>query len=184
MMSNGGIGKSIFLLRPRDSLYRFIYILCINLNILSNFRSKIFNVRYNSYYTTNLMNKIKKILITEWLLRFSLGGVYLYTSIDIFLHPKGWYWVVRGLPQIIESAINYIGIDNYLKIQAFGELAIALALLAWFLPKRVAGIAGFLVSLQMFLILVFVGLSLETFRDIGLLGGGLALFVLSFNNEF
>lgn len=124
------------------------------------------------------MNKIAKIALVEWVLRLSLGGVYLYTSIDIFLHPKGWYWAVRGLPQMMQNLINSMGIDNYLKIQASLEFAIALALVAWFLPKRVAGIAGLLVAFQMFLILLLVGLSLETFRDLGLFGGGLALFVL------
>ncbi len=119
----------------------------------------------------------------EWFLRLSLGGVYLYTSADIFRHPTGWYWAISSLPQIFQNIINGVGINNYLRVQATGELIIALALLAWFLPKRIAGIAGLLVGLQMFSILVLVGLNLETFRDMGLLGGGLALFVLSLKEE-
>ena len=128
------------------------------------------------------MNKLLKIK-PEWFLRLSLGAVYLYTSVDIFRHPTGWYWAIRPLPQVLQNIINGIGIDNYLKAQATGELIIALALLTWFLPKAIAGIAGLLVGLQMFSILVLVGISLETFRDIGLLGGGLALFILSLREE-
>lgn len=123
------------------------------------------------------MGKLSKIS-PEWFLRLGLGGVYLYTSIDIFLHPKGWYWAVRGLPQFMQGAVNSIGIDNYLRAQAALEFAIALALLFWFLPKTLPMIAGFLVGLQMAAILLLVGISLDTFRDIGLLGAGLALFVL------
>lgn len=129
------------------------------------------------------MNKFQKLVSPEWFLRLGLGGVYLYTSADIFLHTKGWYWAVRGLPRFLQSAIGSIGIDNYLKAQAFGELIIALALLAWFLPKKIALAAGFLTALQMFLILLLAGISLDTFRDIGLLGAGLALFALLKENN-
>ncbi|MBI1839020.1 MAG: hypothetical protein HYR95_01830 [Candidatus Colwellbacteria bacterium] len=129
------------------------------------------------------MDKFQKIISPEWFLRLGLGGVYLYTSADIFLHPKGWYWAVRGLPQFAQGAINGMGIDNYLRIQAAGEFAIALILLLWFMPKKVVSTAGLLVALQMLAILLFVGIGLDTFRDIGLLGGGLALFVLSLKEE-
>ena len=124
------------------------------------------------------MDKFQKVISPEWLLRLGLGGVYLYTSTDIFLHPKGWYWALRGLPQFIQGAINGMGIDNYLRIQAAGEFVVALALLLWFLPRILPRIAGLLVALQMAAILLFVGVGLDTFRDIGLLGAGLALFMI------
>ena len=129
------------------------------------------------------MDRFKKIMNPEWLLRLSLGSVYLYTSVDIFLHPTGWHWAVRGLPQIIQSMITTIGINNYLRIQAVGEFAIALALLLWLLPKTLPRIAGLLVALQMASILLLIGVSLETFRDIGLLGAGLALFMILKENS-
>ena len=128
------------------------------------------------------MNKFLKIN-PEWFLRLGLGGVYLYTSVDIFRHPTGWYWAIRPLPQVFQNIINGIGVDNYLMTQATGELIIALVLLAWFLPRRIVGIAGLLIALQMFSILALVGISLDTFRDIGLLGGGLTLFALSLKEE-
>ena len=123
------------------------------------------------------MGKLLKIS-PEWFLRLGLGGVYLYTSIDIFLHPKGWYWAVRGLPQFMQSGINNLGVDNYLKVQAAGEFAIALMLLLWFLPKALTKVAALLAALQMLAILLLVGVGLDTFRDIGLLGAGLALFTI------
>lgn len=49
MISKGGIRKSVLIFRPHDSIYRFIYILCINLLILSNFRSKLL------HFATNLI---------------------------------------------------------------------------------------------------------------------------------
>src|SRR3989344_8572651 len=102
------------------------------------------------------MDKLLKIS-PEWFLRLGLGGVYLYTSIDIFLHHKGWYWAVRGLPQFMQSGISGLGVDNYLKIKAAGECAIALTLLFWFLPKMLTKIAALLAALQMLAILLLVG---------------------------
>ena len=79
--------------------------------------------------------------------------------------------------------ITTIGINNYLRIQAVGEFAIALALLLWLLPKTLPRIAGLLVALQMASILLLIGVCLETFRDIGLLGAGLALFMILKENS-
>ena len=112
------------------------------------------------------------------MLRLGLGGVYLYTGYDIVTHPTGWYWAIRGLPQFIQDTIQNVGIDLYLRIQGSGEILIAFIMFAWFLPRWIPSIAGFLVALQMFLILVLVGTNLETYRDIGILGAGLALFLL------
>jgi hypothetical protein len=114
----------------------------------------------------------------ELALRLGLAGVYLYTGWNIVTHPTGWHWAIRGLPQFLQEIINSIGIDFYLRIQGTIEIFLALVLLAWFLPKWMPQIAGLLMAVQMFLILLLIGLNLETYRDIGILGAGLALFLL------
>jgi len=123
-----------------------------------------------------LVRKINPV----WILRVSLGIAYLYSGYDLLVHPTGWYWAIRGLPQFIQTIItDSIGLDHFLRTQGVAELIIAFALLAWFLPKWTLKWASFLVAVQMALILVFVGISLDTFRDIVILGAGLALFVIS-----
>lgn len=125
------------------------------------------------------MNFLKSIS-PLWILRLSLGLAYLYSGYDLLVHPTGWYWAIRGLPQFIQTIItDSIGLDHFLRTQGVGELVIAFALVAWFLPKWALKWASFLVVAQMALILIFVGLSLDTFRDIVILGAGLALFVIS-----
>jgi len=121
-----------------------------------------------------------KNISSSWILRLSLGLAYLYSGYDLLVHPTGWYWAIRGLPQFIQTIItDSIGLDHFLRTQGVGELVIAFALIAWFLPKWALKWASFMVVAQMTLILIFVGLSLDTFRDIVILGAGLALFVIS-----
>ena len=129
------------------------------------------------------MNFFKKIR-PEWPLRLGLGLMYVFSAYDIFVHPTAWYWAVRPLPQFIQVIIhNQLGIDAYLKIQAAGELLLALLFLAWFLPRWVVQYASALAALEMFLILWLVGIDAITFRDIGLLGATAALFLLSQNKS-
>ena len=125
------------------------------------------------------MNFLKNIS-PSWILRLSLGLAYLYSGYDLLSHPTGWYWAIRGLPQFIQTIItDSIGLDHFLRTQGVVELMIAFGLVAWFLPKWALKWSSFLIVAQMALILIFVGLSLDTFRDIVILGAGLALFVIS-----
>ena len=122
------------------------------------------------------MGLLRKISPTS-VLRLSLGFSYLYSGFDLAMHPTGWYWAIRPLPEFIQTVINSVGTDNFLRTQGVVELAIAFALLAWFLPKGFVRLASLLVTLQMISILIFVGLSLDTFRDVVILGAGFSLFL-------
>lgn len=129
------------------------------------------------------MNTFQKY-IPEWALRLGLGFMFLYSGIDLIRHPTGWYWAVRPLPWVIQSFItNQIGIDQYLRAQGMIELLFAFVFLAWFLPRLLVRMVSMLVAIEMAAILLLVGLSGDTFRDIGLLGGAIALMgLLSKNN--
>ena len=93
-------------------------------------------------------------------------------------------WALRPLPAAIQSMItNSIGIDRYLRMQGIGELIFAAVFLGWFMPRQIVKLISLLVALEMAGILLLVGVGGDTFRDIGLLGGALALFFLtSFHN--
>ena len=105
--------------------------------------------------------------------------MFCYSGLDLIQHPTGWYWAVRPLPDFFQTLINAIGINRYLQIQGVVELMFAFAFFAWFLPKKILKIAALLTTLEMAGILLLVGINGETFRDIGLLGGAVALFFLS-----
>ena len=128
------------------------------------------------------MNSFQKY-IPEWALRLGFGFMFLYSGVDLIRHPTGWYWAVRPLPWIIQSFItNQIGIDQYLRAQGMIELLFAFIFFAWFLPGLMVKAVSMLVAIEMAAILLLVGLSGDTFRDIGLLGGAIALMGLLKNN--
>lgn len=129
----------------------------------------------------NLFSKISPL----WPLRLGLGFMFLYSGYDIFVHPKSWYWAVRPLPQAVQVIINnQIGIDTYLKFQAGGEILLGIIFLAWFLPRWTLILAVLLASLEMALILLFVGIDPVTFRDLGVLGAALALLILTMRRTY
>lgn len=131
-----------------------------------------------------LLDKIKP----EWPLRIGLGIMYLYSGVNLFLHPSAWQWALPyWLKQIIAQFIN---INGYLRFQGVVEIIMALCLLAWFLKPAIVKWVAFVSSLEMTIILVLALFPfnqtnfLITFRDIGLLGAALALLTITTSNNF
>ena len=115
----------------------------------------------------------------EWALRVGLGCMYLYSGVGLLRAPSSWYgfapvWVV----DIWERIAPF---DVFLRIQGAVELVIAALLLCWFLGRWGLRIGAVLATGEFAFILIFAGVDLVTFRDIGLLGATLALLVLSFS---
>ena len=105
--------------------------------------------------------------------------MFLYSGIDLIRYPTGWYWAVRPLPWVIQDIINtQIGLDRYLQIQGGVELLFAFVFFAWFLPGFMLKMVSMLVAIEMAAILLLVGIIGDSFRDIGLLGGAIALFLM------
>lgn len=124
------------------------------------------------------MNKLNPM----WVLRITLGTMYLYSGLDLFRHPTAWtwaipYWLRTSMGQVVEVA-------SYIKFQGVIEIVFALVLLAWFLKPSLVRWAAFFSTLEMagILALAFLPFSesnfLITFRDIGVLGASLSLFLL------
>lgn len=125
----------------------------------------------------SLANKIDPM----WPLRLGIGLMYIYSGYDLFYHPKSWTWAV---PQWFSQLVTpIISIENFLRFQGVVEFIMALLLLAWFSGKWSVRIVALFSTLEMAAILLFTGIDPITFRDIGLLGGALALLVLSFREE-
>jgi hypothetical protein len=102
--------------------------------------------------------------------------MYLYTGVNLVLRPDAWEgfvpeWLYQGLGSSEQVFL-------FLRFQGIMELALAFLFLAWFLEKKVLRFAGTLCAVEMALILIVIGIDNVTFRDIGLLGAGLALAVI------
>lgn len=123
--------------------------------------------------------KFLQKISAEWPLRLGLGLMYLYSGIDLIRHPTAWHWAVRPLPVAIQDFITTrVGINQYLVLQGIGELVLAFFLIAWFLPRIFPFVAALLTVIEMALITVLVGVDTVTFRDVGLLGAAIALFLM------
>jgi hypothetical protein len=113
----------------------------------------------------------------EWILRLGLGLMYLYSGFDLFFNPARWYGFV---PQWFSQVMTFlIPIEIYLRIQGAGELLMAFLFLAWFMSIRWVRLAALAATLEMFLIVVLVGIDPITFRDIGILSGAAVLLIMT-----
>ena len=123
--------------------------------------------------------RIFKKLNSEWALRLSLGAMYLYSGIDIVRHPSAWTWAIRDLPDFIGRIIaDEFGIYKFLYIQGVGEVMLALVFIIWLTPRFLVKYAALLSTIEMLAIVFLVGIDAVTFRDLGLIGSGLALFLM------
>ena len=127
------------------------------------------------------MNIFKRIS-PEWALRIGFAVMYLYSGFDLMTHPTAWYW---ALPFWLKNLISHIvNLDTYLRFQGAVEIVFALVLLAWFAKPLVVKIVAVLSALEFAVILALAFLPwsaanfLITFRDLGLLGGLIALFLI------
>ncbi len=134
------------------------------------------------------MSKFLLKLTPEWSLRVGLGVMYFYSGIDILRHPTAWFWalrpVFRFLPISVQSTLTVPAtMTKFLMAQGVAELLFAFILLAWFLPNKCTQWVAGLTVLEMAGILMIIPIDAVTFRDFGLLGAGLALFLLLNGNS-
>lgn len=126
----------------------------------------------------NFLQRIKP----EWALRLGLGLMYLYSGYDLFYNPRHWYgFIPQWFSGLLGGELSVI--NAYLRLQGAGEFIIGLLFLAWFSGVRGVRLASALAALEMALILLFVGIDPITFRDIGLLGGAIAILIMSFQSS-
>jgi hypothetical protein len=121
-----------------------------------------------------------------WVLRITLGAMYLYSGSDLLRHPAGWQWAIPyWLRTVISSAVD---INRYIQFQGILEILVALIFLAPFASRRIVSYAAMISALEFaaILLLALIPFSesnfLITFRDIGLLGASFALFLVAARN--
>ncbi len=118
-------------------------------------------------------------------LRVGLAATYIFSGIDLVKNPTAWHWAINqalvNLPDFFSTFVNEtIGVNTFLKVQGVGELILAVLLLTWFLPKKILQPLAAFITVEMFFILVLTGIDYYTFRDLGLLGAGLALTAIAY----
>ncbi len=125
------------------------------------------------------MNDITQKISPEWSLRIGFAAMYIYSGTDLIRNPHNWTWAVPGWFNGIISRI--LPIDTYLRFQGAGELIFALVFLAWFLSPKIVSWVALLGAAEMagILFLGAGGIDATTFRDLGLLGGLIALHLIS-----
>ncbi len=135
------------------------------------------------------MNKFLSKLTPEWALRVGLGAMYVYSGVDIIRHPNAWFWAVRPLftwfPANMQLALTKPEVmSKYLVFQGIGELVLALMLLGWFIPKYLVKWSVALSVLEFAVILILIPIDAITFRDIGLLGAFIALWLMLMRGNY
>ena len=114
-------------------------------------------------------------------LRAGLGLMYIYSGYDLFMYPQHWYGF---LPSWLSRLAYQIGsVDAYLKFQGAGECLMGVIFLMWFIKGKTLAVTAVLATLEMGLILIWVGIDPITFRDIGLLGASVAVLIMSSENN-
>ena len=122
------------------------------------------------------MNFLQKIS-PEWSLRLGLGLVYLYSGYNLLFYPAGWVWAIPGWFSKIVSQV--LPLESYLRMQGGVEIVMALIFIVWFAPRKLVLAAAAFSSLEFLFILLFAPQFSITFRDIGLLGAAIALFLIN-----
>lgn len=119
------------------------------------------------------MNQLKPELV----LRLSLALTYFYSGFNLIISPASWTEFVPRWLETFLANLNF-PLSAFLQIQGGGEILLALILIAWFASRRLVFGAALLSTIEMASILVFSGINLITFRDIGLLGVSSGILLL------
>lgn len=120
--------------------------------------------------------------VAIWTLRLSLGIMYLYSGYDLMWHPTRWHWALPYWAQQIIGQI--VALDSYIQFQGAVEILFALILILWFVRVRVVAVVALFSALEFGIILLLALLPwnetvfFTTFRDIGLFGASIALFIM------
>ncbi len=112
-----------------------------------------------------------------WILRIGLGLMFAYSGTSLIRHPLDWQGFLP--PWFGELVSRFLPLPTYLAFQGIGELVMAAVFLLPFMPRNIVRVAAMAAALEFAGILLFTGLDLITFRDIGLLGAAAALSALT-----
>jgi len=105
-------------------------------------------------------------------LKLGLAAVFIWFGIDKFIHPN--YWINAWLPGGFIDFIERFGLDStrFIYINGVFEILVGLSFILGVFTK----IFSFLGIVFLVVIIITIGLNEIIIRDIGLIGGLLAIF--------
>ncbi len=114
-----------------------------------------------------------------WVLRAFLGLTFLYSGLDMTRSPGAWTWITSGAPVSVQNFIHTVGgANNFVRGLGYVELVFVALFLIPLFPRIFVKIAALLAGIELSLIVLSVGITATTFRDIGLIGAAFSLFIL------
>ena len=117
------------------------------------------------------------LLKPQFILRLSLAITYFYSGWSLLTSPTSWTQFVPFW--LKEQLMNFnFPVAVFVQVQGAVEMLLALIFILWFMPRNLVCYAALFSALEMAFILIFTGIDLTTFRDIGLLGLSLGIFLI------
>ena len=106
-------------------------------------------------------------------LRVGLAVVFLWFGVDKFIHPQ--YWLDAWIPLTVQTFAGHMGVNprELVNLIAMFEVLVGISLVTGFFMRYFAA-AAVVFLLANF---AFSGIHLELARDVGLLGGLVALVI-------
>lgn len=106
-------------------------------------------------------------------LRLGLAAVFLWFGIDKFFHPD--YWINAWITPRATSLIELVGFSTqqFIYLNGIFEILVGVSLITSLFPKFFSLLAIIFLTSVIF----FVGLNEVTIRDIGLIGGLIAILL-------
>jgi uncharacterized membrane protein YphA (DoxX/SURF4 family) len=121
------------------------------------------------------MQKILRKFNSNFFLRLGLGTMLLYSGYTTIVQPLSRNNLLVELPPIIKGFISIIPPEALLRFLGLGEIIIALALILWFLPRRIVFFAGIITALEVGFLLFVFGLTPTTYVYLGALAAAIGL---------
>jgi uncharacterized membrane protein YphA (DoxX/SURF4 family) len=114
---------------------------------------------------------VQSLKYSHLVLRLGLAAVFLWFGIDKFLHPG--YWADAWLPQSVANLVQRFGLsrNEFMYLNGLFEIIVGTSIISTIFVRFFAALAIlFLISVS-----IFHGFNEIIVRDLGLMGGLLAL---------
>ena len=114
-------------------------------------------------------NIVGNYKISTLFLRIALGVFFLWFGIDKVLTPSNWLgWIPDSIFPVLPFEVA-----KFILLEGIIEIIVGVLLTIGLFTRVAAAVS----SLQMMLIIIFIGFNEATIRDIGLLGGTISLLI-------
>jgi uncharacterized membrane protein YphA (DoxX/SURF4 family) len=113
----------------------------------------------------------QSLRFSNLILRLSLAGVFLWFGIDKFFHPG--YWLTAWVPNFLINSASMFHLSGNAIVYTIGvfELLVGISLVS----NMFVGFFALLASIFLIIITLFYGFNEIAVRDLGLIGGLMAL---------